>query len=447
MKKICCTMMGCALLLGGPVFAAPGKTAKKGKPAVVEAATVQAEVGNVLHSFARMISFDPHPTVIEPLGPNILNVNGKKVSYVIEFLEGWETKGAHPNLKELGFIVQMMIDGREAKRFTPPKTPLDAKKLKKGDVLFADSLDDLSVNILVDEKKVQGKALTEVVVMGQLLARNTGNDSGKPTSGEPGERAIAPEPILEPITSPPPVANSGFELAKRLAEKADAMPETSSTGKLILYKKALAAAPADSDDPQVNAFVTAMAEHVSLLEGQTTAKTIVRSANPAGSSASRPSAYQPAPEVQALYDSALQQFALQKEAEGRDFLRKAVEKDPQFHAAWFQLAKNAFANSRHARVKEAAEKALALKDDDLDSAVLFFKSCYYLGEAESGLEKISALVQKYPKNGQARLALAEAYFQAGDLPASQEICEKLVAESRSAGRAGELLQKVRERMK
>lgn len=451
MKKLFIWLTIVSILYSAPLVAKTKKATKPvatEQPASVSEPAPAAEEGQVLNSFSRTINFDPHPTLIEPL-PSPLALEGKKVSYTVEFLETWDTKGKAPNLKELGFKVVMSVNDKEVKTFDFPKKALDQKSLKKGLVLAGDSFETLGISIVVDDSTKEGKAVTGVSITGKLLGRGEAKVEA-PTLASGTEPTTEPAPIVTAAGTAPtvtavpaaPAMAASLGLARQLAKKGDDMAEAHAAAKIALYKKALTMLGENLTAPDALSLSTELKEKIGKLESQATAKPAAP-----GAPTQVPGIGKPTPEVQALYDEAMKKFNLSQEAEGRDFLRKAVEKDPTFHAAWFQLAKNALSNNKYAKAKEAAEKALGLRDDDVEAGVILFKSCYYLGETEVGIEKLSGMAKRYPKKFEAQYALADAYYQAGDLPACEEQCVKMTDAFKGNDRVRDLLAKTREKMK
>ncbi|MFZ2961502.1 MAG: tetratricopeptide repeat protein [Candidatus Ozemobacteraceae bacterium] len=460
MRRIMPRMLGCvlcsALLISG---ASTGEAAKKstgkGKAKQSKAAekkekkeaAAEASKGNALHTFQRAITFDPHPTLVEPLLSPI-DAAGKKVSYTVEFDEVWDSESANPSLKELGFKVVMTQNGA-ASRLNIAKKPIDAKKIKKGALLGEAKFGEFAVAFTVAELQKNGKQISGLTIEGNLLGLEgvAGQPGADATAGS-GEPVPVPVPVVEPVV-PEAGSQTGVSLAQALLKKAADLGEAQSVSKLALYKKALLVL---GDAPVGDAAALAVdlkAKIVALggvATGNATPSAIVTGAPglPAGNAVA---AAKINPEAKAFFDDAKKQFSLGNEAEARTLLRQAVDKDPGFLDAWLLTGKNALENSKYAQAKTAFEKAIGIRDDESGAAVGFFKACYYQGETEIGLEKLESMAKRYPTKLAIRTALAECYFQAGNYSGCEEECVKILNEFKNADSVKDLLAKAKEKTK
>ncbi|NLI76016.1 MAG: tetratricopeptide repeat protein [Candidatus Riflebacteria bacterium] len=476
-----------ALTAASPAFAA------KKKAATAPAAAPAVEPRTVLSSVPRMISYDPHPTTFRLAQP--VTVDGRPFAAEIEILEKWESKKSNAYLRELGARLRLSENGAVVQTVEIAPVKLSSGKGKKGFVLGEAKGNGVGLAIVLDKAQGGLAAATELTVEFQVFALAAGATpapaaaaaAAAPTAPVP-TTATGPEPV--PATAPAAAAGTAGEptpalvrpgepthqgaaatpgqptagstaaqtapalpagslgIAMKLAEKAAALSDTAAAAKIKLLEQALRAAPAADLSAEAAAFRQDLEARLTTLRTAAPAPAPAAGAGTVpGTVAAAAPAAQADPQAVAWYQEAKTLFDQQKEPEARELLRKAVEKDPSFRDGWFLLGKNAAANGKHARAMEALDKALSLKDDDVEAARLYFKSAYYTGDAEAGLDKLRGLSNRYPDNLEARRALADALFQANDLPGCEEECLKVLQARPNDRAATELLERARQRMK
>ncbi|HOY68668.1 MAG TPA: hypothetical protein PLP29_17455 [Candidatus Ozemobacteraceae bacterium] len=420
-----------------------------------------------LASITRMIGFEPHPSTIELPGTFLLR--GTPVSASIELLETWNADRDVPSLDKLGFRLRLAAsDGQTATVEIQP-LELNAKKIKTGSVLAAGAGDAAGLTVILHEFTKQGSHVTGLTL--DFAIRATGDELQGPSSPAAAESPIsitasAPAASVAPAAGPTPAGNAkAAQLAGALMSRADAMPATAASGKRLLYRKAILALDTAATAPvneALRAEITAKLAALDTPATPATPATPVTPPTPAASSESAPLSLSmppavaepsavpaPAPSGQAqeLYQQALKAFDRQEEPAARDFLRRATEADPNHFESWLLLGKNAVANSKYARAKEALERALTIRPDDSEAGALYFKATYYLGEGELGIEKLTGMAARSPEAFAPRMVLAESLFQLGDLPRCEEECLALLDRFPGNDRAKGLLTRARERMK
>ncbi|HEY9071918.1 MAG TPA: tetratricopeptide repeat protein [Candidatus Ozemobacteraceae bacterium] len=415
-----------------------------------------------LASITRMIGFEPHPSMIDVPGSFLLR--GAPVTASIELLETWNAERDVPSLDKLGFRLRLTSPDGQTSTVEIQPLELNAKKLTPGSVLAAGAGDTAGLTIVLHEFTKQGSHVTGLTL--DFAIRATGEElqpTPQAASGLPASATAAP-PVTPVTASTPSGTAKAAQLAGALMSRADAMPATAVTGKRLLYRKAILAldtAPAASVNEALRAEITAKLDALGSTGAPPTAQAPSEpaslslsmppvDASPAAMTASTPSVT-PAPatttQAQDLYQQALKAFDRQEEPAARDFLRRATEADPNHFESWLLLGKNAVANSKFARAKEALERALAIRPDDTEAGALYFKSTYYLGEGETGIEKLTAMAARHPEAFAPRMVLAEALYQFGDLPRCEEECLALLDRFPGNDRAKELLSRTRTRMK
>lgn len=420
-------------------------------PSFFHAAHAADETAAPLATITRMLGFEPHPSIIDV--PGRFMFQGKPVSAGIELLEIWNPNRSVPALEKLGFKLRLFSGSDEVAVVDIPAQPVNAKKIKKDGVLATGAGNAAGLTVIARQIEAQGKHVSGLTL--DFIIRATGEDlkaSGEPAPGLSGTAPAASD-------TQPPASSQTFEnsirISKTFAGRADAMAANAVSGKALLYRKALTALPAEADSPEIAALraeITAKLEAIQSSPAKvpaTPAPAVVSAtaSTPSLSSSTVPERHVPSAEVKSLFEQAQKAFDRQEDPAARDFLRQATEKDPAYFEAWLLLGKNAVGNSKYARAREALETALSLRNDDAEAGALYFKACYYLGEAEIGIEKLFGMVGRKPDAYAPRMALADAYYQAGDLPMCEEQCLLILDKFPGNDRARDLLAKTRERMK
>lgn len=403
-----------------------------------------------LATVTRMLGFEPHPSTIDV--PGQFMFQGKPVTASIELLETWDADRSVPVIQKLGFRLRLFSNGAEAEVVELPAQPIDSKKLKKGSVLATGT--GKAVGLKVTALEITGKGKNVSALTLDYAVTSTGEDLKQAS-----EPSISPAPdtatVSEPV--PAPTGEAFVRMARTLVTRADEMPATAVSGKVLLYRKALSVIPAELDTTDIALLRTEINGKLEALQpaaapattpaASATPENIATTPAPSLSSPVTRERHEPSAEAKNLFEQALKAFDRQEEPAARDFLRQATEKDPTYFEAWLLLGKNAVGNSKYARAKEALDKALSLRPDDAEAGSLYFKSCYYLGEGETGIEKLFGMVGRKPDVLAPRMALADAYYQMGDLPLCEEQCLAILDKFPGNDRARDLLAKTRERMK
>jgi len=403
-----------------------------------------------LATVTRMLGFEPHPSAIDLPGQFMLQ--GKPVTASIELLETWDTDRSTPVIQKLGFRLKLFSNGTEAEVVELPAQAIDSKKLKKGSVLATGTGKAAGLKVTALEVTGKGKNVSALTL--DFAVISTGEEMNQ--ASEPSvSSATGTATASEPAPAPTGVDAAFIRMARTLVTRADEMPATAISGKVLLYRKALTVLPAELDTTDIALLRTEINGKLEALQ-PAAAQAAPTSASAAPENiATAPSLsspvtrerHEPSAEAKSLFERALKAFDRQEEPVARDFLRQATEKDPTYFEAWLLLGKNAVGNSKYARAKEALEKALSLRPDDAEAGSLYFKSCYYLGEGEIGIEKLIGIVGRKPDVLAPRMALADAYYQMGDLPLCEEQCLAILDTFPGNDRARDLLVKARERMK
>jgi len=418
----------------------------------VSHASGDTEKGSTLATVTRMLGFEPHPSTIDVTGHLILQ--GKPVTATIELLETWDSGRAVPAIRKLGFRLRLFSNGAEMEVVELPAQPIDSKKLKKGSVLASGTGKAVGLKVTTLESTGKGKNISALTL--DFALTSTGEElqqAAEPSAAAATDAAAAPSAVTAPAGDGATVVR----MARTLAARADAMPAAAVSGKVLLYRKALSALPTELDSTDIALLRAEINGKLEALQPSAApaAQSISSSAPEANTTATAPSLsspvmrerHEPSAEVKSLFENAQKAFDRQEEPAARDFLRQATEKDPAYFEAWLLLGKNAVGNSKYARAKEALEKALSLRPDDAEAGALHFKACYYLGEGETGIEKLFGMVSRKPDVLASRMALADAYYQVGDLPLCEEQCLAILDRFPGNDRARDLLVKTRERMK
>lgn len=122
-------------------------------------------------------------------------------------------------------------------------------------------------------------------------------------------------------------------------------------------------------------------------------------------------------------------------------LERAVEEDPEFAAAWTRLAKTYEELGRGDEALEAAREAV--RTAEAGGGRLGYEAraqeAQLRGEIENAQQFLEELVERYPNDAEAQIALAEAYGDQGRFTEAVSRLEKTVQLDRSQPRAWYLL--------
>ena len=396
----------------------------------------------------RMFSYDPHPDSAR-FAEKVL-FNGKLHDFEVVFVENWQTSGENGILKQISFKIQAMQGDQIIA--SSDTTPVATAKISKDQQIGNIKIGDISFTANVTDIEKNKSGITDLTV------------SFKLTYDKDSIASEAQQPDSKPIIS-------GLEFARKLAERANAMPADQSAAKISVYRRALMAAPEAATSVEAAAFHNEINSLIAGLEKPSVVFTPFKSSEPAviiipqdetkeskepvvsavatpettekSASTAEPVRKTEVPdEALALYKQARTLFSQNKGPEGREALRKALEIAPAYHDALLLLGDNATENRRWARAKDAFKQALDLMDRDADTLLKYFKSCYYIGEGAEAILFLEQIRGKYPGERRIQLAVAEANFQLGDLPAAKALCEAMLAKDPDDSRANELLQRV-----
>ncbi|OGK13599.1 MAG: hypothetical protein A2W80_14485 [Candidatus Riflebacteria bacterium GWC2_50_8] len=406
--------------------------------------------GNVEQTLVRMFSYDPHPN--SAVFADKVPFNGKMHDFEIVFVESWQSKGETGALKQISFKIQAKQGDQVVA--SSDTTPVVAGKISKDQQIGNIKIGDVSFSASVTEIAKNKSGITDLTVSFKLSYDNAGIESAQSQSASDA--------------SP-----NGLDFARRLAERAAAMPADKPAAKISMYKRSLMAAPAAATSSEAAAFHQEINSVIAGIQGSSPSfEPFKRSdagvekipvsdspvATETSAAATAPDATdvpviqsdKPSPvskvevpeQAVALYKEARTLFAQNKGPEGREALRKALEIAPAYHDALLLLGENATENRRWARAKDAFKQALDVKDRDADTLLKYFKACYYIGEGADAILYLEQVRSKYPTERRIQLAVAEANFQLGDLPAAKALCEEMLAKDPNDTRASDLLQRV-----
>jgi tetratricopeptide (TPR) repeat protein len=390
----------------------------------------------------RMFSYDPHPG--SAFFAEQVPFNGKMHDFEIVFIENWQVKGENGTLKQIAFKIQAVDGGKVVA--SSETIPVTAAKISKGQQIGNVKVGEVSFSANVTEIVKNKSGITDLTVSFTL----TYDKNAAETAAKPADN----------------LSVSGLDFARQLASRASAMPQDKPAAKISMYKRALMAAPAAETSAEAAAFHKEIGDVISGLEKSSpsfvpfkktepafvtthpteeTAVSEPADAAPVASPVEKPAAVTRTDipdEAVALYKEARSMFAQNKGPEGREVLRKALEIAPAYHDALLLLGDNATEYRRWARAKDAYKQALDQRDRDADTLLKYFKSCYYIGEGADAIVYLEQVRNKYPTERRIQLAVAEANFQLGDLPAAKALCEEMLLKDPEDSRASDLLQRV-----
>ncbi|MFZ5951191.1 MAG: tetratricopeptide repeat protein [Candidatus Rifleibacteriota bacterium] len=394
------------------------------------ACSISAIAQPVEQTFARLFSYDPHPdraTFAEKVP-----FNGNMADIEVKFIESWVEKKDSASINSIKFGLNAVKNGATLASAETTSFAIN-NKITKGQTIAETALGNLKFKATVDSFEKNSAGITDLTIVFSLIYQTQDLSAAKDNEANQSSA-------------------SSMTLCRSLAAKADALPDKNLKSKIGLYQKALTAAPPETASPEAAAFRQMIEQKISSLSGK--APTVpesprepeietppakveppaqppqipIQEEKPAVKSPENET-FIPAsvnPQAKTLYQQAKSLLEQDKGPEGREALRKALEIAPDYYDALVLLGENALANRKYARAKEAFEKAINVNSRDSETLLKFFKSCYYLGEGSTAVDKLQAIKNNNPNDRGITLALAEAFFQTGDLPNAKLMCDEVL---------------------
>ncbi|MGM0599219.1 MAG: tetratricopeptide repeat protein [Candidatus Rifleibacteriota bacterium] len=384
-------------------------------------------------SFSRLFSYDPHPSTA--VFPEQMPVNNTLADIEVRFYENWNSKTSPETINQIYFEVSARKNGRKLVAKNTEKININPG-LQKGSNLTTLNLENLKFQADLSELKKTKSGVTDLTIKFsvtydsadmQKAAQNLENQSAAPD----------------------------LSLCRRFAKKADVLPAKNIKGKISLYKKALMVAPPASHSNLARQFRAEVNRKLKALNAPADAQSTVAKpqqhtsvktfSQPVQTSVSKkqdPSTSNLNPRAVELFKQAKTLLAKNQGPEGRQALRQALDLEPDYYDAIVLLGDNAFENRKFVRAKEAFDQALKLNNKDADIMLKYFKACYYKGEGATAIERLQGIQRNNPNDSGINLALAESYFQLGDLPNAEELCNKVLQKNPSNYKAKNLLERI-----
>ena len=386
-------------------------------------------------SFSRLFSYDPHPATAR--FAEQMPVNNTLADIEIRFNESWNTKTSPATINQISFEIYALKNGRKLVAKSTEKININPG-LRPGSTLSSLYLENLKFQADLSELQKSSAGVTDLTVKFNVSYDSAAMQQAKQ---KVENQAAAPD----------------LSLCSRFAKRADSLPAKNIKGKISLYKKALMVAPPASHSDLARQFRAEVNQKLNALNDPDAAKTaITQSQQPVVQIETRPIQTTQTPLTQKSYSSTSslnpRAVELYKQAktflaknqgpEGRQALRQALDLEPDYYEAIVLLGDNAFENRKFVRAKEAFDKALKLNNKDADIMLKYFKACYYKGEGATAIERLQGIQRNNPNDNNINLALAESYFQLGDLPNAEELCNKVLQKNPSNYKAKNLLERI-----
>jgi tetratricopeptide (TPR) repeat protein len=386
----------------------------------------------VEQSFARLFSYDPHPSTA--LFTDKAPYNGQLADIEIKFSETWQQKNDMAVISQMAFTVTARKDGQVIGQVQTPNfsiTPM----LNKDAVLARTTLGNLNFQATMDSLTKSNAGVTNITIVFSLGYNAQELSSAKDTLANQATAA-------------------SMNMCRRLAKTADSLPDKNKKTKISLYKKALLATPEPGSSPAADSFRKTIEQKIIALGGEVIQEQPEPKVAPVKYEPAYPTKPKPdkpashiAPSAKKLYNEARTLLAQGKGPEGREALRQALSITPDYYDALVLLGDNAFGNRKFSRAKEAFSSALEQNDKDPDTILKYFKACYYMGEGSDAINYLVGIKNRYPSDNRIKLTVSEAYFQLGDLPNARQLCEEVLNGDPGSYQAKDLLQRIDRLMK
>jgi tetratricopeptide (TPR) repeat protein len=380
-------------------------------------------------SFSRLFSYDPHPSTAR--FAEQMPVENTLADIEIRFYEEWNTKTSPETINQIYFQVSALKKGRKIVSKNTEKININ-NSLNPGSTLTSLYLDNLKFQADLSDLKKSGSGVTDLTVKFTASYDSTAMQQAKQNVEDQS-------------------AASDLSLCRRFAQRADSLPAKNIEGKISLYKKALIVAPPATHSNLAKQFRAEVNQKLNALNAPAGTKAVIQpvvktTTQPVKPTYAPPKQYSSAanlnPRAVELYKQAKTLLAKNQGPEGRQALRQALDLEPDYYEAIVLLGDNAFENRKFVRAKEAFDKALGLNNKDADIMLKYFKACYYKGEGSSAIERLQNIQRNNPNDSNINLALAESYFQLGDLPNAEEICNLVLQKNPSSYKAKNLLERI-----
>lgn len=381
------------------------------------AGSAGAEVSE--QKITRLFSYDPHPSTAEFTEP--APFKGELLTHEVVFHETWKTIKNTDCLQSIYFSLRVTKGGTVVE--VADSKPFNINGLKKGQQAGEAVLGTTRLTVSVDDFVKTAAGITDVTLTFTL---------SYPESKV--EKAELKEANIKTSTA--------LDFCRKLAERANKLPATSLAARLSIYQKALAAAPAADFSPQAAEFHQQMNALISeLSSGKPVA--VTDSVESPATPAVTPKVEPANPEAARLLKQARTLLSQGKGPEGREALRKALEIAPDYREALILLGDNAYENRKYNRAKEAFDKVINLDERDADSLLKYFKACYYNGEGPQAILRLAEINRAHPDEHRIKFAVAQAYFQLGDMVNAEVLCNEILASNPGNYGARDLLERVK----
>jgi len=160
-----------------PAVAASGITAVQAKNSAVArsgkiaapakkstTAMAPAKKPGKLFSYVRMLNFSPHPQEEEFLKDKPLACNGHNYWLKVSYKESWNVADdENGNLQNLAFEIKLMEGENVVRNLQTPSVKIDAKKVRRGQVLGIAEVAPYKFNIAVDTFNIIDGGVSELV--------------------------------------------------------------------------------------------------------------------------------------------------------------------------------------------------------------------------------------------------------------------------------------------
>lgn len=129
-----------------------------------------AKKSDKLFSYVRMLNFSPHPQEEEFLKDKPLVLKDHKYWLKVSYKESWDVIGDEAgNLRKLAFGISLMEGDKVVRQLQIPSAKLNAKKMKRGQILGIAEVAPYKFNISVDTFTVVKGSLSELTFKFDLI--------------------------------------------------------------------------------------------------------------------------------------------------------------------------------------------------------------------------------------------------------------------------------------
>jgi tetratricopeptide (TPR) repeat protein len=380
----------------------------------------------------RSVSYDPHPATVR--FAEKVPFNSEMLDCEIVLHETWKEEKETATISQIRFSLQLLR--HDTVVASASSLPFKLGKIKTPQKIATATIGELIFSATLDQIERHKAGITDITLSFSIIYPEA-----------------AKKEAMASIASAKTSVST--DLARKIAEKVSSLPADATKARINLLKKALMALPARNSSPDAEKLHNELTSQLETLAASTPKKAVPADKTTEASPPKTAEASDKETKTLKIVDKRAEDlflqartlFAQDKGPEGRDALRKALEIAPDYRDALLLLGENALENRKYSRAKEAFLQILQQDSRDAATLLKYFKASYYLGEGAEAINRLRQAKIDHAGDRSISIALAEAFFQLGDLSAASSECNEILTASPDNYQARDLLQRINRLMK